>query len=134
MIYNKQTQKEAHIYIDLLLEKDEKVNIEKVRKIRSNPQNRYLHGILFGTFAVELGWNIDEAKQYFKKLFLTYEKDGQKFQKETSKLNTKELEEFAENCRVHASMSHGIYIKKPNEVDESDYLEMAKYAKYINAK
>lgn len=131
MIFKKETAKQAHIYLDGLFNSGNNVDISKLHKNRSINQNRYMHGIVFTIFAVDLGWTVDEAKQYFKNKFLKYEKDGQTFVKETRKLNTKEMEDFLECCRVDASKEHGCYIPKPNEVTDEMWLELDKYNKFI---
>lgn len=131
MLFKSSEAEKAHQYLDVLFGKEKSVRIDTVKERRSLSQNRYAHGIVFSVFAIELGWTLDEAKQYFKKKFLTYYKGKEAFVKETKNLNTKEMEDFLECCRVHASKDHGCYIPKPNEVTEDILKEIFKYEKYL---
>lgn len=131
MIFNKFQRKQAHEYIDKLFDLEKTINVDQIRNRRSLNQNAYAHGVVFTTFAIEMGWTVDEAKQYFKKTFLSYEKDGNTFVKETRNLDTKEMEIFLESCRVHASKEHKCYIPQPNEVTEEMLKELSYYDKYI---
>ena len=118
-------------YLNSLFDKGRKVTIDWIKPPRSLKQNAYAHGVVFSIFAINNGWLLDEAKQYFKKLFLSYEKDGQKFVKETRKLNVQEMEIFLECCRVHASKEHDCYIPLPNEVTQEMLEEIYKHEKYL---
>jgi hypothetical protein len=131
MIFKPTQREKAHEFLDDIFNLDKNAKIEKSRKLRSLNQNNYLHGVVFSTFAIEMGWTLAEAKQYFKNKFLQYEKDGQIFVKETSGLDTLGLEKFAESCRVHASKDHACYIPLPNEVTQELINEIEKYSKYI---
>ena len=131
MIFDKNKKSEAIDYLNSLLDKGKKVTIDWIKPLRSNSENRYMHGVVFSIFAINYGWTLDEAKQYFKKKFLTYEKDGEIFVKETSKLSVKEIEIFLECCRVHASKDHNCYIPLPNEVTNEMLEEIYKHDKYL---
>ena len=131
MIFTKQNISKAIEQLNFLFDKDLKVKIEAVRPIRSLPQNRYLHGVVFSVLAIELGLTIDEVKQLLKNKFLSYEKNKIKFVKETSKLTTTELEIFIENCRIYSQIEHNCYIPRPNEVTDEIQEELMKYDKYI---
>ena len=132
MIYPPSKRAEAHKVIDTILDAGKRARVERVAERRSNNQNKYCHGVVFTVFAFELGWTLDEAKQYFKGLFLSYEKDGQRFVRETRSLTTKEFEVFMEQCRTHSSKSHGIYIPLPNELTEEDWLRLEEMDKYLH--
>ena len=131
MIFGKNRKIEAIDYLNSLLDKGKKVKIDWIKPLRSNSENRYMHGVVFSIFAIHLGWTLDEAKQYFKKTFLSYEKDGVKFVKETKKLNVQEMEIFLECCRVHAVKEHDCYIPVPNEVTQEMLEEIYKHEKYL---
>ena len=131
MIFSKQNRDKAIEQLNFWFEKDLKVRIEAVRPIRSLPQNRYLHGVVFSVLAIELGLTIDEVKQLLKNKFLSYEKNKIKFVKETSKLSTTELEAFVENCRTYSQLEHNCYIPKPHEVTNEMLEELMKYDKFI---
>jgi len=131
MIFDKNKKSEAIDYLNSLLDKGKKVTVDWIKPLRSNSENRYMHGVVFSIFAIHLGWTLDEAKQYFKKTFLSYEKDGVKFVKETKKLNVQEMEIFLECCRVHAVKEHDCYIPVPNEVTQEMLEEIYKHEKYL---
>ena len=131
MIFTKQNRLKAIEQLDFWFSKDLKVKIDSVRPIRSLPQNRYLHGVVFSVLAIELGLTIDEAKQLLKQKFLSYEKNKTKFVKETSKLSTIELEQFMESCRTYSQLEFNCYIPKPNEVTDEMLEEIMKYEKYL---
>ena len=132
MIFDTNTKQKAFEYLESLFKKDKKVKIEAVKKLRSLSENAYMHGVVFSVFAIDLGWTLDEAKQYFKGLFLTYKKDGVTFVKETSKLDTAEMEHFLECCRTHALKEHQIIIPLPNEVSDEILAEIYKHDKYLH--
>jgi len=131
MIFDKNKKSEAIDYLNSLLDKGKKVTVDWIKPLRSNSENRYMHGVVFSIFAIHLGWTLDEAKQYFKKTFLSYEKDGVRFVKETKKLNVQEMEIFLECCRVHAVKEHDCYIPVPNEVTQEMLEEIYKHEKYL---
>jgi hypothetical protein len=71
MIFTKQNRAKAIEQLDFWFAKGLKVKIDAVRPIRSLPQNRYLHGVVFSIFAIHLGWTLDEAKQLLKQKILS---------------------------------------------------------------
>ena len=131
MIFSIKKRAEAIELIDFYFAKDKKIKIETVKGIRSLNQNSYLHGVVFSIYAIHLGWTIDEVKQHWKKKFLSYQKDGEVFVKETKKLDTKEMEIFLENCRVNAMLEEKCYIPKPREVTDEMLEEIIRHEKYI---
>jgi len=82
---------------------------------RSEAQRRYQFGVVYKTIGDELGYDVDEVHQELSKMFLSYEKNGSTFVKSTTKLNTKEMEEYLEQVRRFASMELSIFIQLPNE-------------------
>lgn len=131
MIFDKNHKIEAIEFIDNYFAKDKKVKIEAIKARRSLSQNNYMHGVVFSVFAIDMGWTMNEAKEYFKKLFLSYKKDNQIFTKETSKLDTGEMEHFLECCRIHAIKEHNCKIPLPNEVSDEILMEIYKHEKYL---
>jgi hypothetical protein len=117
MIYDSFKKEQAHSYIDKLLYAGHKVSITGVRKQRSLNQNAYFHSVICGVAGLDLGYTVQEMKEIFKKEFLSYEKNGLKFTKDTSSLTTLEFEKFNEQCRRKAS-EQGIFIPLPNEVTD----------------
>lgn len=88
---------------------------EKEKKNRSIQQNKYYHGVVCKLVAGYTGYTPDESHQEMAKLFLSYEKNGKRFVKSTTKLKTVEFEEYMESCRRFAAMELQIYIPLPNE-------------------
>jgi len=90
---------------------------------RSNPQNRYFHGVVIPILSEHTGHTPEECKEIVKSLFLKKEttiktKTGLKnikYVKGTSKLRTDEFEIFMERVRIWASVELGCYIPLPNE-------------------
>jgi hypothetical protein len=131
MIFTKQNRDKAIEQLDFWFAKGLKVKIDAVRPIRSLPQNRYLHGVVFNMISEVTGYTLNEAKDELKELFLSVGINGKKIIRNTSELSTKELEDFAENCRRFASMNLGINIPLPNEVTDEMLEEIMKYEKYL---
>ena len=100
-----------------------KFEITKVTKKRSNPQNAYLHGILFPELAkgmtAKAGKTISPelAKAVVKKKFLEVFTEVGTIELPTSKLNTKQCMEFIEKCQQYAAEMLETNIPSPNEVD-----------------
>lgn len=96
--------------------------IKKKQSIRSLQQNAYLHSVIFQMIADHTGDSMEDVKSALKIMFLGYmSKSGLRAVKDTSRLNTKELEEFNEKCRIWAAEFLGMYIPLPNEIDVSSY-------------
>ena len=86
---------------------------------RSQKQNAYYWGVVLKTIGAELGYLPDEVHQLMQKEFLKYEHLGEIFVKSTTKLNTKEMEEYLANVRRFASTELSILIMLPNETEFS---------------
>ena len=86
---------------------------------RSQKQNAYMWGVVYKTIGAELGYLPDEIHQLMQKEFLQYEHLGEKFVKSTTKLNTKEMEDYLANVRRFASMELSILVMLPNETEFS---------------
>jgi len=85
------------------------------KQTRSQQQNAYYWGVVLDIIGKDLGYLPEEAHQIFAEMFLSYGKDSRKFVKSTTKLNTKEMEEYLEKVRRFASMELSIFIPLPNE-------------------
>ena len=99
------------------------VTIDKAKKKRSTPQNAYLHGIVIPMITDRikfLGTMITQAKvkELLKFEFLKQEllvgSDYITTIKGTSELNTKEFNEFIENCIMWAAETLDIQIPEPS--------------------
>lgn len=95
------------------------------RNIRSDNQNRYMHGVVFAMIADEMGeYDLDHVKDLMKHKFLTETtvtktKSGliieEKKTRHTSELDTKEMEDFLERVRFWAKDFLKITIPLPNQ-------------------
>ena len=84
---------------EALAEKGAKIELKEIRPTRSLPQNAYLH-VCLSLYGIHFGYTLNEAKTDLKRNYgLIYEKDGKKYLKSTSSLDTKELTEFSEYIR-----------------------------------
>ena len=91
---------------------------------RSNPQNRYLHGIILPILSRHTGYTATEMKDLIKSMFLEEElqlktKNGfrmVKIVKGSAELKTDEFEVFTESVRRWTAQELGCSIPEPNEV------------------
>ena len=105
----------AEVRFKVLLEGNKDIELKEIREKRTVSQNSYIH-VLFNLYALCFGSTLDEAKTDLKRAcsFMTYEKNGRKYLRKTSKMNTKELTEFIEWIRTY-SAQHGNYLPTPSE-------------------
>jgi len=98
-----------------------RVTVDKHKKQRSNPQNRYFHSVIVKMISDETGYEVSEVKEMIRMLFLSHElKVGDeivKVGKSTAALNTLEFEELNSQCRRWASQTIGLYLPEPNEIE-----------------
>lgn len=107
------------------------IELKKIYPHRSNKQNRYLHA-LFALFGNHLGYNIEEIKTIVKReLGYIYEKNGTKFLRHTSEMDTKTLSEFIDRFRNY-SAHEGLYLPTAEEFDEN-YIAMMKEVERIES-
>jgi hypothetical protein len=109
----------AETYFNKLMSDRVKVEIKKFRVPRSIDQNSFLH-VCLSTFCLHTGYTINESKEIFAGMLpdlLQYEKNGTRFRKSTSDLNTKEMAELIEYVRNFCHEQLGIYI-----ADSQQYL------------
>ena len=102
-------------YGEFLLKKEYKISLQKIIPKRTVKQNKYLH-VCITIFAIEFGYTLEESKTLLKRLcdFMRYEKNGNKFLKKTSLLDSSELTKFIEWIRNYAGMN-GLYIPTSEE-------------------
>lgn len=106
------------------------VEIVKSKQKRSLNQNKYYWGVIIDLFAQTTGYSKEESHQELAAMFLGYEAHGKKFVKSTTKLNTKEFEDYAELCRVWMNENLGIHVPLPNEVNEEFLMQMRNIYNY----
>ena len=107
----------------------QRIDVEKIRRhafqagtpekkeTRSGKQRRYQWGVVYKIIGDELGYTDEEVHQLMCEQFLSYTKDFKQFVKSTTKLNTKEMEEYLEQVRKFAAMELSINVPLPNESD-----------------
>lgn len=98
------------------------LTIGKGRNTRSDSQNRYYWGVIVRILVNELGYFDDEIHEFLKEKFLPKKHialGGYEFDvaTSTSRLSTKEFEDFASKVRAWASSDLNIFIPLPNEVE-----------------
>ena len=104
------------------------LSIEKAKRKRTSPQNRYLHGVVFPMIQerlIELGWkeavNIEWVKDLCKYQFLKKETSNEKtgevitFVEATSALSTSEMMDFIADLQQWSAETLDLYIPDPNE-------------------
>jgi hypothetical protein len=122
-----------------------RVELKKLHPKRSLNQNNYLHLIL-GWFAIENGYNLNEAKQIYKALnddiyFYTqshikvnpeFKQHVSFFCKSSAELTTKEMTDSIEKFRDW-SAENGCYLPAPNEQNFLDHIqnEIEKHKEYL---
>lgn len=98
-----------------------KINIQKVKNIRSLSQNKYYWAVVVAVLASEVGYYRDEMHMLLRRKFLGYTKtnpitgEEDVFAKSTTDLNTQEMEMYLESIRTWAISELDIYIPLPNE-------------------
>ena len=105
----------------LVKNQGKRIEIKVINDKRSIPQNAYLH-LIFEWIGSNIGYTKNETKEVYAKKFLYYEKGGYTFTKSTTTLDKKEMTNYIEKIRRHASMELGIYIPAPDEREKLDIL------------
>jgi len=96
------------------------VTIKTYRKNRSAEQNSYLRGVVYKKISEYTSYTDDEVHQLCAEEFLSYEKNGKKFVKSTTRLDTAEMENYLSRVRMWASTNLSLYIGLPNETKWSE--------------
>ena len=122
MIYtttNPIEKQKAKERFDKLINKNCTFELTEKKPNRTIKQNSYLHLIL-GWFSIELGYNISESKELFKRLnkdVFEYHKGKLKFFKSSANLDTSELTKCIDKFRTWSSLNAGVYLPGPDEKD-----------------
>jgi len=103
---------------------DVSVEIVEGRGKRSQQQNKYYHGVVCRLISDHTGYLPEEVHEFLKEKFLTEKKhviigtDERDIETaSTTRLTTKEFEEFTENVRRWAAVELQINIPEPNQED-----------------
>lgn len=126
---NNLDKNKAQVRFKEMIDQGKVIELTEKRKKRTIKQNSYLH-VAITLFAIESGYNIDEAKTILKRecISMRYVKDGSMFLKRTRGLSTKELTDFIEFIIQFCGVQ-GIYIPSPEEY----ILNQIEIDKQINA-
>lgn len=107
------------------------VNVKIYKSKRSLEQNAYLHGPVIQTFSSETGYHPDECKEVLRRMFLPVvgvvkiprhfdeyrgvmvEAYDQPIHQSTTKLNTKEMAKFIDDCVLFIESQGFIIPPKP---------------------
>lgn len=107
---------ELSMWLSFLEGKEVQVKIEKKKKERSLRQNSYYWSVVVKILGKHLGYFDDEMHSALKMQFLRIHRDGKPDTvKSTTKLSTKEFEDYTEQIRIWASEEFQVYIPEPNE-------------------
>lgn len=93
------------------------VTISEYKRNRSSEQNNYCWGVVYKIMSDETGYTPEEVHQLMAERFLSYEKDGHRFVRSTTTLNTAEMEEYLAKVRMFASTELSTYVPMPREVN-----------------
>ena len=92
------------------------LQVKKLRPQRTNPQNAYLHGVVFTILAEHTGYTLEEIKEAMKEKFASKRDDnGLLIVEPTSKMSTTRMGEFIEAICRWAAVDMDCYIPPPNE-------------------
>ena len=113
--------KKAENYLSKLMESKSKIELKKIIPNRTLKLNSYLH-VCISLYAIYFGYTIYEAKIFLKRecQFMTYEKKGLKYLKQTSKLDNLECSKFVEWIRNFSSQK-GLYIPDAEEYKANQF-------------
>ena len=100
-------------------------------KQRSNPENRYFHGVILPVLAQTEafgGWSKDEIKEFLKEKFLSITKTMKignemvdvQVVSSSAWLSTVAWEKWMSDIRQWASLEIGVYINEPNEASDEN--------------
>jgi len=96
--------------------------VELKRETRSNPQNRYYHGVVVKTLSEELGYEPEEMHEILKYKFnkgeVLIKDESLNIGLSTTKLDTQGFAVYLDNIIRWASMNLGIYIPEANEFNQ----------------
>ena len=115
VVFNKIT--EFSSYLAGLEGKDVEIIVRKIRKDRSNPQNRYYWGVVINLLCECTGYSDAEMHDALKMLFLRVDDRKIPTLRSTADLTTVEFEEYLDKVRMWAAEELSCIIPLPNEVD-----------------
>lgn len=105
-------------YLLSLGEREVQLVVGRIRKPRSNQENRYYWGVVITLLSEATGYTEDEMHDALRMLFLRDNEKSIPTLKSTAALSTLEFEEYLSKIRVWASQEIDCYIPEPNEVEQ----------------
>ena len=100
------------------------LQINRSNAKRSLNQNKFYWGVVVTLFSQATGYSSNEAHQTLAGMFLSYTKGDKRFVKSTTELDTKQFEDYQEQCRVFMWHELNVRVPLPNEVDEEFLVQM----------
>ncbi len=117
-------------YFKKILDSGCRIELKKLHKKRSLPQNAYLH-VIFQCWGLHFGYTLDESKMVVKAMLgYTYIKNNTVFYDKTSKMDSKELTIFIDKFRDESS-KQGCYLPSPHEINDRLMNEIESNAIYL---
>jgi len=112
-LYNLESYKEYLLTID----GDVEVIVRKPIKRKTNPQLRYLFGVVYKMISEHTGMDIEEVDMAMKMMFALNTDTAIPTVKLKRNMSTTEVMEFTERTKRWAAEDLGLYIPEPNEVE-----------------
>ena len=123
----------AKKYFEKLIEGKKRFELKILYPTRSLPQNSYLH-LLLSIYGLNFGLTIEEAKTDIKRdLGYFYEKNGHRYLKHTSEMDSKELSDFIDKFRTLSS-TRGLYLPEANEITDDQLNDIANNQNYLTGR
>lgn len=91
--------------------------VREIKKKRSNPQNRYYHGVVLKLISGKTGYTPEEIHDILKYQFLKEETPIGITTRSTASLNSEEFGTYLDQCITWARETISLTIPLPNEVD-----------------
>lgn len=106
----------AQVRLNKLKADGKDIELKEMKEQRSLIANSYLH-VCISLFAIHTGSTLNEAKTDLKRAchFMTYERDGKKYLRETHKMKSDELATFIDWIRNYSANEVGYYILSADE-------------------
>lgn len=98
--------------------------VQKAKQKRSLAQNRFYWGVLVKMLSDYTGFTPNEMHQVLGDNLWSYEKDGKKFIKSTTEMNTAEFAANIDAARLFAQDNIGVYIPEPNEITNEVWMSL----------
>ena len=115
LIFNNPDGFEKHLW--KLNDKSVDVVVRLPRRDRSNPQNRYMWGVVYELLSETTGYTPSEIHDAMRMLFLQDNLRKIPTLRSTTELSTVEMENYLEQIRIWAAQELNCSIPLPNEVE-----------------